>query len=149
MIKKYQEFLEAKKKMLDQWVLSLSINDLNADYEFHKNIFKYFEKEDCDTKNGIKGNESIGHFTLLKNETKLYIINILEKNKLNCEYYSFYTCDEKADPSYKNDKILFNGKKSDLIEINKYYGIDNDKNIIHIFIFEDYDLYDCEKYSNK
>ena len=49
----------------------------------------------------------------------------------------------------KNDKILFNGKKSDLIEINKYYGIDNDKNIIHIFIFEDYDLYDWEKYSNK
>ena len=36
MIKKYQKFLEAKRK--EEYILTLKLKDLDVDYEFHKKI---------------------------------------------------------------------------------------------------------------
>jgi hypothetical protein len=129
-MKKYKEFLEGDDHEKAYYDLILSISDLDADYDFHKDMIQCVDQlelalKELDIFSG--GNEPLdkyskAHGIFMKN-FKIYLRKILKNNDLKFEKFSF---------DISNDKIgiLFLSKnKSDLEKINKFYGITNNDNI--------------------
>lgn len=159
MIKKYQKFLEAKRK--EEYILTLKLKDLDVDYEFHKKISpdideteKAWEEYDAyqhfpiidgkiTDEYEIKHGKYIKMLYKLKMNISSYVNEVLKSNNLKCDMYLFNVSSDFDDVLYA---MFFVGSKSDLEKINKYYGIEEDKNI-RIFTKDD-ELFDSSEWNS-
>ena len=128
MIKKYKEFSESSE---EKFILSIKDTDLDADYEFHKNLCSEIEEveslfEELDKNySEEKDRKYCSLMDLLEIEINKYITKIFHENNLNCSAYLF----DKIEQYGKSYSIYFIGDEDDLENINKYFGLPNNKNI--------------------
>ena len=79
----------------------------------------------------------------LKMNISSYVNEVLKSNNLKCDMYLFNVSSDFDDVLYA---MFFVGSKSDLEKINKYYGIEEDKNI-RIFTKDD-ELFDSSEWNS-
>ena len=113
-MKKYKEFFEKK------YILLLDQSDLYADYEFHKIInINFNDNELYEVEAGAPEN-----YNKIKENGDDYIRKMLNDNIIHYDKFEFI-----FNSNCGRYQARFYGKKSDLENINKYFGVIDDKNI--------------------